>query len=352
MTGAVSVTERGPSAGKPVLVTTYADFVRIFGGVLAEPPAAQVNRWALDHAEGGRWWQAALAVRGYFENGGQQLYFKRVTSSDAVAANATLGEGVTIEIVRDELPTATSIRLRNLIGIDVNSAINIFSDGIPLAGNPFPVTSYAATGVVQLNAPVNQAISSGRDWVEVVAFPRQAVANAQDQLRVEANSTGVWGGNPNIGPPGSGLSVRVRPMVGNTLRILADPALGGAPARTTVHTEALANDLVIRVVSNAGFNVNDTVLIAGRRYTVAATGAGPPEELTIADAAGNGVPPNTTWPVGTPMERLRPANDPQLAPGASVRLQGASQLYPGALVARDTTVTKEVHTVTAVDGEL
>jgi len=55
--GAVGVTERGPTGGaapgdttnrgKPVLVTSFADFMRTFGGFLPEADPATVNRWAL-----------------------------------------------------------------------------------------------------------------------------------------------------------------------------------------------------------------------------------------------------------------------------------------------------------------
>src|SRR6266851_3648844 len=72
--GMVGVTERGPSGGavpgdtinrgKPVLVTSFADVTRIFGGFLPEPDAGTVNRWALDSSEGGRWWLFPLSVKG------------------------------------------------------------------------------------------------------------------------------------------------------------------------------------------------------------------------------------------------------------------------------------------------
>ena len=78
-TGMVGVTERGPSGGsapgdttnrgKPVLVTSFADFTRVFGGFLPEPPPNIVNRWALDPTEGGRWWLFPLSVKGFFDNG-------------------------------------------------------------------------------------------------------------------------------------------------------------------------------------------------------------------------------------------------------------------------------------------
>src|SRR5207245_1914045 len=85
--GAVGVTRRGPSTGKPELVTSFADFVRMFGGYLDEPTTSIVNQWALNAVEGGRWWLFPLSVKGFFDNGGQRMYVKRVFSSKATAAS-------------------------------------------------------------------------------------------------------------------------------------------------------------------------------------------------------------------------------------------------------------------------
>src|SRR5215210_3832899 len=75
--GAVGVTERGPTRGKPVLVTSFLEFQRKFGGFLPEPAPALLNSWALNETDGARWWQFPLSVRGFFDNGGQRLYVKR-----------------------------------------------------------------------------------------------------------------------------------------------------------------------------------------------------------------------------------------------------------------------------------
>src|SRR5262249_39922865 len=142
-TGVVGVTERGPSGGtapgdttnreKPVLVTSFADFTRIFGGFLPEPPANIVNRWALDTAEGGRWWLFPLSVKGFFDNGGQRLYVRRVFAAGppggtgATSAATTLGRGVISEIAHDATATDTVIRLQHLLGIQNGTAITIVS---------------------------------------------------------------------------------------------------------------------------------------------------------------------------------------------------------------------------------
>ncbi|HMF56563.1 MAG TPA: hypothetical protein VK619_09480, partial [Pyrinomonadaceae bacterium] len=89
-TGAVGVTAFGPTTGKPELVTSFAEFTRKFGGFLPEPDPNIFNTWALNAAEGGRWWYFPLSVKGFFDNGGQRLYVKRVFSSTATASAGNL----------------------------------------------------------------------------------------------------------------------------------------------------------------------------------------------------------------------------------------------------------------------
>src|SRR5438445_13551006 len=137
--GAVGVTERGPTDsappyyGKPVLCTSFADFERIFGSFLTDPDPAIRNRWDLDSAEGGRWWQFPLSVKGFFDNGGQRLYVKRVfaapnaaTSTGAVASSEVLGRGLVAAVAANADGGATQIRLAHTIGVANGSTLNFF----------------------------------------------------------------------------------------------------------------------------------------------------------------------------------------------------------------------------------
>ena len=89
-TGMVGVTARGPTDGKPKLVTTFTDYQRIFGGFLPLPDAGRfsVPGAARRNLEGGAWWLFPLAVKGFFDNGGQQLYVKRVFAAGGNGALA------------------------------------------------------------------------------------------------------------------------------------------------------------------------------------------------------------------------------------------------------------------------
>jgi Phage tail sheath protein subtilisin-like domain/Phage tail sheath C-terminal domain len=75
----IGVTEKGPDL--PTSVTSFAAFVDAFGSQVSEPAAAIRDRWVLSD-EGGQWWQFAVSVKGFFDNGGQQTVIKRVPETN------------------------------------------------------------------------------------------------------------------------------------------------------------------------------------------------------------------------------------------------------------------------------
>ena len=72
-TGFVGPTRFGPVAGEPELLTSFADFERIYGGI------DQLKFTDIDSASHN---YLAHAVRAYFEEGGRRLYVSRVFSGD------------------------------------------------------------------------------------------------------------------------------------------------------------------------------------------------------------------------------------------------------------------------------
>ena len=58
--GAVGVTAFGPTSGKPVLVTSFAEFQRKFGGFLPDPDPSLITTW-LNKDDGGKWWVSSPA---------------------------------------------------------------------------------------------------------------------------------------------------------------------------------------------------------------------------------------------------------------------------------------------------
>jgi phage tail sheath protein FI len=394
--GAVGITRRGPSSGKPELVTSFAEFQRKFGGFMEEPPQAQVNNWALNATEGGRWWLFPLSVKGFFDNGGQRIYIKRAFSSTAVQANVSLGRGVIAELTGDVAATQDTVRVRHHFGLQNGAVVNLFASGVGLAGNPFTVTTYEQNGTLHLNKAVGAELKANRDYVEIVA---RSAAPAPGNLRVRAKSVGDWGND---------IRVRVRPINGTALRVLADPLLpvnGGQT--TTVANPVAVNGPTVDVASAMGFNQGDDVSIAGNNYLitniaantftispVAATVMNPGDAvarlragqtpLTADVAAGIGVLPVTSptgfrvgdhvrvggreyvvnargansltvvptllvaATSGTPVVRLANANT---AGGPTLNVQNASQLYDNAVVELDNGTQKERTTVGSVAGQ-
>ena len=398
--GTVGVTSKGPSTGKPELVTSFAEFTRKFGGFLAEPVPALFNQWALNATEGGRWWQFALSVKGFFDNGGQRIYVKRVFSSGADASLGDSGVGVVAELTSDATSGATTLRLRHLLGIQANSAVNLFQGAQAVAGNPFTVLRYSAgTNEVTLSAAIPADMTAGRDFVEVIARAVPAPAT----LRFEAASVGLWG---------DALAVRVRPMVGAALRILHDPLAGRPGFATTAAAAAAVGDATVDVLDTTGFAVGDVVSIGAASHTITAIAAptltitplltaavaladpvaraaraNDPFESTVSVAVAVGAASvtvvsaagfatgdlvdiggrfHTVTAVAAQTLTIAPATPVALAIGGSVRrlrssnvvaagnrtllLQGAGQLYEGALVELDAGTTKERLVVDEVIG--
>jgi phage tail sheath protein FI len=262
--GAVGVTLRGPTVGKPQLVTSYTEFVRTFGGVLPEPSPAIKNKWGdKGNPEGGTFWQFPLSVKGFFDNGGQRLFVKRVFSSTAVAASNSWGKGLVAEIEQDS-PDGQSLKLNHLFGIAAGTIVTVFVDNQPQA--PSTVDFYDPnTRVVTLKSGLGKAIKAGRDFVEVFA---RSVINPQNQqipvaeigLTLSSKAPGTWA---------NALQARIRPMTGAVLKLLNDTTLPDQQSPTTVVSTSYPPATVkITVQSAAGFAVADHVLINGVEYVI------------------------------------------------------------------------------------
>ena len=76
--GFVGLAERGPVIGQPQLVTSFADYRRMFGGYLSEA-AYGTGRYL------------PYAVEQFFANGGSRAYIMRAVPGDAKAATKTVG---------------------------------------------------------------------------------------------------------------------------------------------------------------------------------------------------------------------------------------------------------------------
>lgn len=212
--GMVGVTARGPYTGKPKLVTNFLEFQTVFGGFLPEPDAGVRDDWANDPSEGGRWWLFPLAVKGFFDNGGQRLYVKRVAAADAKPASGELANGLVSPVASDAARGATSLQLGHLIGFTgVGQQIDILRGDDQQTIHTAVVAGYDMSARrIRLETPLPAEVRTARgDYVQV------GQRGAEQTLRLSAVSPGAWGG---------GVQVRVQPMVGAALPVLPDPQEG------------------------------------------------------------------------------------------------------------------------------
>jgi phage tail sheath protein FI len=314
--GMVGVTQRGPTTGKPKLVTNFLEFQTTFGGFFPEPDPAVRDTWANNPAEGGRWWLFPLAVKGFFDNGGQRLYVKRVVSGDAEPASGALNQGLVSPIARDAAAGAITLELGHLIGFKgVGQPIEIFrGDNNQAIGGPTTVARYnAATGRVDIDPPLAAEVKSARgDYVEA------ADRTGETTLEFSAVSPGAWG---------RAVRVQVTPMVGATLPVLPDLAQGDLFI-TQLAQAADEDSPTIRVNAVPGLETPDLwILINNRRFEV--TAAGQPVDGVVELTLGNAT--HAPWPAGLTVRRVRRANA-----GATLRIGGANRLYENAVTQLDT----------------
>jgi phage tail sheath protein FI len=339
--GMVGVTARGPSSGKPQLVTNFLEFQRTFGGFLPDPDPAVASAWDLNAAEGGHWWKFPLSVKGFFDNGGQRLYVKRVVSGGAQVSAAPLGFGLVSQVTRDAATGATELDVAHLVGFaGVGQEIQLCRGDAAPDAEPVQTTSiesYSASGGrIELADPLLQPLSAARgDFVRATGAPSGTA------VTFTAVSAGAWG---------SAVQVNVRPMVGGSLPLLADVDEGASFITRLV--EAAAEDSATVTVAPApGLDPAELptdgfwVVIGPRQHRVsaAATPEGP-IELTFLDTPAD----HPAWPVGLPVQRVRRAGT---AGGTTLRVGGTGRLYPDAIVQLDNGEKIFTRTVQSTAGD-
>ena len=257
--GAVGVTERGPSEGKPLLVTSFADFVRKFGGPLAEPPPGQQVSWH-DKASGGEWWRFPLSVKGFFDNGGQRLFVKRVSASKAVESSVQLERGLYLDIDKPAKKTDTTLalsRLSGLLGIENGASVTLIKLG-GAVNTALVVQSYdSGANMVVFTAAIGSDVAPGL-WVLEVKAPPSGAGVAKNSVRFRAYGVGNWGDQ---------IRVRMTPMVSAALGLMPNRGMtGNAPVQTSVSAKIPKGSTTIEMNSLVGLATNDPVQIEGARW--------------------------------------------------------------------------------------
>lgn len=348
-TGMVGVTARGPTAGKPQLVTSFAEYQRTFGSYLpADAVAPNVrDRWQdLTNTEGGRWWLFPYAVQGFFENGGQQLFVKRVVASGAGQAGVNLVGGLVSTVASNAIAGDTKIQLDSLVGIDATAGRQftlVWRDGGTPGSATVNVSQYDGTrNTVTLSSGLARAVRAGRDFI--VVKPAQAAAGGAatpTALAVQAAAAGGWGNK---------MTVQVAPMV-TRLRLLPDPGEGQAFV-TQLVADAAAGDQTVTVATVPGLTQASPptpfwVQISGTTYRVPTVAAGANADQLVLTLGTNLA---SDGPLGTTVTRARRANPGGAGP--TLPVSGAGTLYPGAIVELDKGTTKETCLVVSVQGNV
>lgn len=112
--GFVGRTVRGPLDGPPVLVVSFPDFRRRFGGYLPDT--------------GGDDHYLAHAVRGFLENGGRRVYIKRVANADIATATGAPASGLITRLRTGVVGNTgpTSATLADATGIAAGDTIDFY----------------------------------------------------------------------------------------------------------------------------------------------------------------------------------------------------------------------------------
>jgi phage tail sheath protein FI len=230
--GFVGLTRRGPTQGPATLITSYADFVRAFGG-------------AFDFGSTFAGWQdLPPAIRGFFDNGGQTAFVARVAPASAKTAGATLTGGLVTRLTSDVPANATNVHLRDLRGIAKGTKIELHMvrNGVPTVAGPFEVTAVDPdNGEVKLNNPVTAAFTATDTTVftdlaqsDLSSGVPKPLANPAapkpPTFELQASSPGSWGSE-----------IQIVPSAESAARAVISALVSGAPNKNKIQVNSSAN---------------------------------------------------------------------------------------------------------------
>jgi phage tail sheath protein FI len=297
-TGMVGVTKKGPTSGKPELVTNFGEFLTRFGGYFPEPSTDDVNKWALNDTEGGRWWLFPHAVKGFFDNGGQRLYVKRVFAQAATPASAdfplsTIGPPDPDDPERFTLVApANPAPIPTLFSAEAK-ARGTWGNGIKVRVSPVKARRIAAvngtpgqppvTTKLSVNVAAGAATASVTDTAAIAALP----ANGTYAARIGGERLAV-----TIGAVANGI--RTLQFAGP----LTDSHARNTAVKIVMRVDTTANNLLhVPVSPGAATGLYTAALVlvedSGARLTVdsiAPTGDPRVSEVVLAGAPANSPP--------------------------------------------------------------
>jgi phage tail sheath protein FI len=276
--GFVGETERGPSDGDPILVTSFPDFQRRFGGF--------VEGMVLPRA-----------VRGFFDNGGRRAFIARVVGPTATEATGVLNDGYDVPLLSSASSAAAlaifTISVGSVVGVTHGDTIEI----IDRVGNAVHTLTVQNGGV---NALANTLTVQTSTAMQALNPAKHAVRYAEPdvapsaRVNFEALYKGAYGNRIQVRlvPIYLGSTTIVAVNVANTVFTLA--SVDGIFAGQRLEFDHVANNgkayatvdsvnpaaktitflaAVVPPAPDAAFVADDVVRITGWRLEVTFDGA-------------------------------------------------------------------------------
>jgi phage tail sheath protein FI len=218
--GFVGFTERGPVTGLPVLVTSFPEYVRNFGGFFDFGPTFNNE---FPHA-----------ISGFFTNGGKRAYIRRVPGIGVslAAASHTLQGGLITRLLVDALSGANKARLTTLRRIEASTVLTFtqVKNGLTTTSGAHPVTAIdRTTNEVTFGGPVLPSTFEAQFTTVSTPLARP------NSFVLHAANPGTWG---------NGIDVRV---------------FHTTATRSTVVGIVAAPSNRVQLTSSAGFYVGAVV---------------------------------------------------------------------------------------------
>ena len=236
VTGFVGLTQRGPlDSNPPLLVTSFPEYQRTFGSyftpVLTGSATSGDTYNLLPHA-----------VAGFFNNGGQLLYIKRVASAIkppllaqvSNLENNVAGPTLITRLTNTAAPGDLTLQVMSTRGIQKGTTLKLtqIKNGVTTTSAGATVTVASCndqTRVVTLTAglpaPTRATVppTSNYDWQSTVVALASAAAYAPvantGHFALAAANPGVWGNT--VQASGTGLLVQITPSSRTQSQILS-----------------------------------------------------------------------------------------------------------------------------------
>jgi Bacteriophage tail sheath protein len=280
--GTVGVTVRGPE-NVPVLITSFPQFTRIFGGYLDS--LANPSTWFMPHS-----------VEGFFQNGGQVIYPVKIAAEAATYASVTLMDRGAPTAYASHLVMRAQrgdifALLEDTTGLAAGSWLRI-DDGagteyVKLATAPFPVpaaqlqtlrastyfgyalntlvTELPAIAAVGAAVQLTAATPVAANQIQLTAVPGGLVAN--DVLRIQSQAPysdefAIVETVPT-NPADTTITLRGRLAIPHANNSNVDVMAENAPGPTDHLSQGVAQGSSLLVLNNGGIAAGTVVRLGG-----------------------------------------------------------------------------------------